>query len=493
MTAPPAPPTVLATLRNPRAFSTEVLAGIVTTLALIPEVISFSVIAGVDPRVSLVASVVLAISMSILGGRPAMITAAAGAVALVVAPLVRDHGVEYLLPAVVLAGLIQILFGVTGLARIMRFIPRSVMIGFVNALGILIFVAQVPHLLGVPWLVYPLFAITALIVLVLPRFTTAVPAPLVAIIVATVITAVAHLAVPTVGDQGDLSGGLPGLTTLLVPLDASTLGIIWPTALSVAFVGLMETLLTAKLVDDITDTRSNKSRESWALGVSNILAGFYGGIAGCAMIGQTVVNVKLGRARTRLSTLVAGLFLLLLVTVLSQVMAMIPMAALAAVMMIVAVKTVNWHSVTPATLKRMPLPETLVMLTTVTVVVATDNLAIGVAIGAVLAILLFARRVAHVLRVDRTVSADDTRVAYTVTGPLFFGSSNDLVEQFSYGIDPAEVTVDFTGAQIWDASTVAALDSVRTKYIEHAASVSFTGLDERSTALHGRLSGYLGS
>ncbi|WP_166871060.1 SulP family inorganic anion transporter [Salinibacterium sp. ZJ450] len=493
MTAPPAPPTVLATLRNPRAFSTEVLAGIVTTLALIPEVISFSVIAGVDPRVSLVASVVLAISMSILGGRPAMITAAAGAVALVVAPLVRDHGVEYLLPAVVLAGLIQILFGVTGLARIMRFIPRSVMIGFVNALGILIFVAQVPHLLGVPWLVYPLFAITALIVLVLPRFTTAVPAPLVAIIVATVITAVAHLAVPTVGDQGDLSGGLPGLTTLLVPLDASTLGIIWPTALSVAFVGLMETLLTAKLVDDITDTRSNKSRESWALGVSNILAGFYGGIAGCAMIGQTVVNVKLGRARTRLSTLVAGLFLLLLVTVLSQVMAMIPMAALAAVMMIVAVKTVNWHSVTPATLKRMPLPETLVMLTTVTVVVATDNLAIGVAIGAVLAILLFARRVAHVLRVDRTVSADDTRVAYTVTGPLFFGSSNDLVEQFSYGIDPAEVTVDFTGAQIWDASTVAALDSVRTKYIEHGASVSFTGLDERSTALHGRLSGYLGS
>ncbi|MET1044983.1 MAG: SulP family inorganic anion transporter [Microbacteriaceae bacterium] len=492
MTAPPAPPTVLSTLRNPRAFTTEVLAGIVTTLALIPEVISFSVIAGVDPRVSLVASVVLAISMSILGGRPAMITAAAGAVALVVAPLVRDHGVEYLLPAVLLAGLIQILFGVTGLARIMRFIPRSVMIGFVNALGILIFVAQVPHLLGVPWLVYPLFAITALIVLVLPRFTTAVPAPLVAIVVATVITAVAHLSVPTVGDQGDLSGGLPGFTELLVPLDATTLGIIWPTALSVAFVGLMETLLTAKLVDDITDTHSNKGRESWALGVSNILAGFYGGIAGCAMIGQTVVNVKLGRARTRLSTLVAGLFLLLLVTVLSQVMELIPMAALAAVMMIVALKTIDWHSVMPSTLKRMPLPETLVMLTTVTVVVATDNLAIGVAIGAVLAILLFARRVAHVLRVDRRVCDDGETVFYTVTGPLFFGSSNDLVEQFSYSIDPSTVVVDFTGAQIWDASTVAALDSVRTKYDAHGASVAFTGLDDRSIALHGRLSGHLG-
>ncbi|MET0353569.1 MAG: SulP family inorganic anion transporter, partial [Plantibacter flavus] len=326
-------PGVLATLRNPRAFSVEILAGIVTTLALIPEVISFSIIAGVDPKVSLIASVVLAISMSILGGRPAMITAAAGAVALVVAPLVKEHGVEYLLPAVILAGLIQIVFGVTGLSRLMRFIPRSVMIGFVNALGILIFVAQVPHLLGVPWLVYPLFVITVLIVLLLPKLTTAVPAPLVAIVVVTAITMIAHAAVPTVGDQGDVSGGLPGLTALLVPLNLETLGIIWPTALSVAFVGLMETLLTAKLVDDITDTTSSKGRESWALGVANILAGWYGGIAGCAMIGQTVVNVKLGRARTRISTFVAGVFLLLLVTALSPVMAQIPMVALAAVMM----------------------------------------------------------------------------------------------------------------------------------------------------------------
>ncbi|MCU1442071.1 MAG: sodium-independent anion transporter, partial [Cryobacterium sp.] len=276
ITATP-PATVWATLRNPRALSTEVLAGIVTTLALIPEVISFSIIAGVDPRVSLIASVILAITMSFLGGRPGMITAAAGAVALVVAPLVAEHGVKYLLPAVVLAGLIQIVFGLGGLARLMRFIPRSVMIGFVNSLGILIFVAQVPHLLGVSWLVYPLFALTVAIVLVLPRFTTAVPAPLVAIIVVTVVAVVAHLQVPTVGDQGAISGGLPGFTELLVPLNLDTLGIILPTALSVAFVGLMETLLTAKLVDDITDTRSHKGRESWALGVANIFAGFYGG------------------------------------------------------------------------------------------------------------------------------------------------------------------------------------------------------------------------
>lgn len=465
------------------------LAGAVTTLALIPEVISFSVIAGVDPKVSLIASVVLAISMSILGGRPAMITAAAGAVALVVAPLVHTHGVEYLLPTVILAGLVQILFGVTGLARIMRFIPRSVMIGFVNSLGILIFTAQLQHVLDVPLSVYPLFALTLVIVLVLPRLTKAVPAPLVAIVVVTAVAMIAHLAVPNVGDQGEIAGGLPGLTQLQVPLDLETLKIIGPTALSVAFVGLMETLLTAKLVDDITDTKSSKSRESWALGTANILAGFWGGIAGCAMIGQTVVNVKLGRARTRISTFVAGVLLLVLVTVLSDLMAQIPMAALAAVMMVVALSTVDVHSVRPATLKRMPLSETCVMVVTVAVVVIIHNLAIGVAAGTVLAIVLFARRVAHVTTVRRVLR--DGVAAYTVRGPLFFGSSNDLVEQFSYAEDPAQVTVDFSAAQIWDASTVAVLDSVQAKYAEHDIEVRFTGLDEHSTSFHGRLTGTL--
>jgi SulP family sulfate permease len=479
--APQTEVTTLQALRSPRLLSREVLAGIVTTLALIPEVISFSVIAGVDPKVSLVASIVLAITMSILGGRPAMVTAAAGSVALVVAPLVKDHGVEYLLPAVILAGIVQIVFGSLGLARLMRFIPRSVMIGFVNAL------------LGVPWLVYPLFALTVAIILILPRFTTAVPAPLVAIVVVTAIVMIAHLSVPNVGDEGEIGGALPGLTPFLAPLNLETLQLIWPTALSVAFVGLMETLLTAKLVDDITETRSHKSRESWALGVANILAGFYGGIAGCAMIGQTIVNVKMGRARTRISTVVAGLVLLALVTLLSDLMAQIPMVALAAVMMIVAITTVDWHSVRPSTLRRMPVPETLVMVATIVVVVATGNLALGVLVGVVLAMVLFARRVAHVIRVDRVVADDGASARYTVHGPLFFGSSNDLVERFSYATDPPSVVVDFGAAQIWDASTVAALDSVENKYGQHGVTVTFEGLDGRSSALHSRLSGRLGS
>jgi sulfate permease, SulP family len=484
--------TVWSVLRDPRQLTRESLAGVVTTLALVPEVISFSVIAGVDPIVSLVASVVLALTMSVLGGRPAMVTAAAGSVALVIAPLVKDHGVGYVLPTVILAGLVQIAFGAAGLARLMRFVPRSVMIGFVNALGILIFAAQVPHLVGVPWPVYPLFALTVVIVVLLPRLTTAVPAPLVAIVVVTLVAVLGGLSVPDVGGEGPLTGSLPGLTPFAVPLSLATLQLIWPTALSVAFVGLLESLLTAKLVDDLTDTRSAKGRESWALGVANIAAGWWGGIAGCAMIGQTIVNVKIGRARTRVSTVVAGLFLLAVITGLSGLIARIPMVALAAVMMIVALSTVNWHSVTPSTLRRMPLPETAVMVVTVTVTVATGNLAVGVGIGVVLAMVLFARRVAHVIRVDRTVSVDGTSVHYGVVGPLFFGSSNDLVERFSYADDPPEAVVDLSRAQVWDASTVAALDAVETKFRDHGVRVQIQGLDERSALFHARLSGRLG-
>jgi SulP family sulfate permease len=365
------------------------------------------------------------------------------------------------------------------------------MIGFVNALGILIFSAQVPHILNVPWLVYPLFVLSIAVILIVPRFTLAIPAPLVAIVIVTAIVMIGNLTVPNVGGQGSMAPGLPGITPFLVPLDLQTLRIVWPTALSVAFVGLLETLLTAKLVDDLTDTRSHKGRESWALGVANIVAGFYGGIAGCAMIGQTVVNVKIGRARTRVSTAIAALVLLLLVTGLSGLMAQIPMVALAAVMMIVAIKTVNWHSVAPATLKRMPGPETMVMVVTVAVTVATGNLALGVAAGVLLAMVLFARRVAHVIRAERTVSRDGLSVRYAVHGPLFFGSSNDLVERFSYGADPKSVSIDLTHSQIWDASSVAALDSIETKYRDHGATVRFIGLDQRSSAFHERLTGQL--
>jgi SulP family sulfate permease len=340
-------------------------------------------------------------------------------------------------------------------------------------------------------LVYPLFALTVAIVLLAPRFITAVPAPLMAIVVVTAIVITGHLAVPNVGGEGTMAAGLPSITPFTVPLNWETLQIVWPTALSVAFVGLLETLLTAKLVDELTDTRSHKGRESWALGIANIAAGFYGGIAGCAMIGQTVVNVKIGQGRTRVSTAVAALVLLLLVTALSDLMAQIPMVALAAVMMIVALKTINWHSIQPATLKRMPIPETLVMLLTVAVTVATGNLALGVMAGVLLAMVLFARRVAHVIRVDRRASDDGKAVRYDVNGPLFFGSSNDLVERFSYAADPASVTIDLTHAQIWDASSVAALDSIQTRYRELGANVAITGLDPRSTAFHGRLTGQL--
>lgn len=377
-----------AVLRQPRLLVRETLAGVVTALALIPEVISFSVIAGVDPKVSLIASVVLCLAMSFLGGRPAMVTAAAGSVALVIGPMVHQHGVQYILPAVVLAGMIQILFGVLGMARLMRFIPTAVMTGFVNALGILIFFAQVPHFWGKSPLIWGLFVLTLLIVLWAPRFIKAIPAPLIAIVLLTVFTVTSGQLLPTVGDEGSMSGGLPGFTQLLVQLNLQTLAIIWPCALSIAFVGLMESLLTARLVDDLTVTPSNKNRESAGLGIANILAGFYGGIAGCAMIGQTIVNVEMGKGRSRVSTVAAGLVLLLLVTGLSEVMAEIPMSVLAGIMVIVAVKTFSWHSIQPATLRKLPITETLVMLMTVAATVSTGNLAIGVVAGVIAMLIL---------------------------------------------------------------------------------------------------------
>lgn len=400
---------VSTVLRSPALLMRETLAGVITALALIPEVISFSVIAGVDPKVSLIASVVLCLSMSVLGGRPAMVTAAAGSVALVIGPMVHQHGVEYILPAVLLAGLIQIVFGLTGMARLMRFIPHSVMTGFVNALGILIFFAQVPHFWSREPLILGLFGLTLLIVLWLPRWVKSIPSPLVAIVLLTVFTVTTGQILPTVGDEGPMQGGLPGFTQWLVPFDLHTLSIIWPCALSIAFVGLMESLLTAKLVDDLTDTRSSKRRESTGLGIANIFAGLYGGIAGCAMIGQTIVNVEMGKGRSRISTVAAGLVLLLLVTALSEVMAKIPMAVLAGIMVIVAVKTFSWHSIQPVALKQAPVAETLVMLVTVIATVATGNLAIGVAAGVALMFVLPGRRQRAADAKAKTASPDQEK------------------------------------------------------------------------------------
>lgn len=486
-------PTVLQVLRTPRLLTREALAGLVVAMALIPEAISFSIIAGVDPRVGLFSSFVMAVSIAFLGGRPAMITAATGAIALVVAPIARDYGLDYLIATVILAGLIQVLMGVLGVARLMRFIPRSVMVGFVNALAILIFIAQVPHLLGVPWLVYPLVAVGLVILIGMPRLTRVVPAPLVAIVLLTGAVVVFGIAVPTVGDQGELPRTLPEVVIPNVPFTVDTLAIIAPTALAMALVGLLESLMTAKLVDDVTDTHSNKTRESWGQGVANVLSGVFGGMGGCAMIGQTMINVKASGARSRVSTFLAGLFLLILVVGLGDVVAIIPMAALVAVMVMVSVGTFDWHSIRPATLRRMPWSETIVMVVTVAVVVATHNLAIGVIVGVITAMVAFARRVAHFATVTRDVrDVDGEQVAhYRVDGELFFASSNDLTTQFAYAEDPDRIVIDLAGSHIWDASTVAALDAIETKYAHQGKRVELRGLNAASSRMHARLAGNL--
>ncbi|MFJ2662791.1 SulP family inorganic anion transporter [Nocardia fluminea] len=488
---------VLAALRRPKRLKTEVLAGLVVALALIPEAISFSIIAGVDPSVGLFASFTMAVTISIVGGRRAMISAATGAVALVIAPLVAEHGLDYLIATVILAGVLQIVLSVVGVARLMRFIPRSVMVGFVNALAILIFTAQIPHLLGVPWLVYPMVALGIVIMVFLPKLSNVVPAPLVAIVLLTAATIVFSLNVPNVGDEGELPSSLPTWLIPDVPFTLDTLGIIAPYALAMALVGLLESLMTAKLVDDITDTHSDKTREGWGQGVANIVTGFFGGMGGCAMIGQTMINVKSSGARTRISTFLAGVFLLILVVGLGDVVALIPMAALVAVMIMVSVGTMDWHSIAPKTLRRMPIAETMVMLVTVAVTVATHNLAYGVIAGVLTAMVAFAHRVAHFTEVDKVSESDtdhdgaiDTRV-YKVRGELFFASSNDLVYQFDYVDDPANIVIDMSDAHIWDASTVATLDAITTKYAAKGKKVEIIGLNPASTARHDRLSGHL--
>jgi SulP family sulfate permease len=472
---------------SPRVARTEVLAGLVVALALIPEAISFSILAGVDPRVGLFASFTMAVVIAFTGGRPAMISAATGAVALVVAPLVREHGLDYLLVAVILGGVFQILLAMCGFARLMRFIPHSVMVGFVNALAILIFTAQLPQLVDVPWLVYPMVAAGLAIIFLLPRVTRSVPAPLIAIVVLTLVVVATGLDLPDVGGEGQLPDSLPFLVLPDVPFTVETLRIVTPYALGVAFVGLMESLMTAKLVDDLTDTHSNKTRESWGQGVANIVTGFFGGMGGCAMIGQTMINVKSG-ARTRLSTFLAGVFLLILVVVLGDVVSIIPMAALVAVMIFVSIATFDWHSL--RTLSTMPKSETTVMLSTVAVTLATQNLAIGVGIGVLVACVLFAQRIAHLVEVSRVEEPDGT-VRYTVDGALFFASSNDLYTQFEYAHDPHEVVIDLSNAHVWDASTVAALDAITHKYQTRGKSVEIIGLNEHSSDRYERHTGQL--
>ncbi|TPW74113.1 SulP family inorganic anion transporter [Schumannella soli] len=515
-----APTRVLDALRSPRLLTREALAGLVTAFALIPEAISFAIVAGVDPRVGLFASFTTAVAISIVGGRPAMISAAAGSVALVMAPLVASHGLDYLIAAVLLGGVIQVAVGLAGFARIMRFVPRSVMVGFVNALAILIFLAQLRHLIDVPWAVYPLVAVGVALIVLLPKLTRAVPSPLIAIVAITATVLIAGIHVPTVGDEGALPEGLPLPGRPNVPLTLETLGVIAPYALGMAAVGLLESLLTARLVDEITETRSSSTREAWGQGVANLVTGIFGGMGTCAMIGQTMINVKTAGARTRLSTFFAGVFLLVLVVALGGVVGQIPMAALVAVMIMVSATTFDWHSIRPKVLKRMPLGETLVMVTTVVVVVATNNLAIGVGVGVLAAALIFARRVARFATVHRDApepSGDGVLVRYRVEGELFFASSSDLVTRFDYAADQlavgasggatgdvgdegavidgavidGAVEIDLSGSHIWDASTVVALDAVAQRYRTHGIEPRVVGLNAPSAALRERLGAVL--
>ncbi|MFJ9145171.1 SulP family inorganic anion transporter [Streptomyces griseus] len=478
-------------ISDPKVWRTEVLAGLVVALALVPEAISFSIIAGVDPAIGLFASFTMAVVISVVGGRRAMISAATGAVALVIAPLNREHGLGYLIAAVILAGVFQVALGALGVAKLMRFIPRSVMVGFVNALAILIFMAQVPEMTDVPWPVYPLIIGGLALMVLFPKITTVIPAPLVSIVILTAITVGATIAVPTVGDKGDLPSSLPVPGLPDVPFTLDTLTTIAPYAFAMALVGLMESLMTAKLVDDITDTHSNKTRESVGQGIANIVTGFFGGMGGCAMIGQTMINVKVSGARTRLSTFLAGAFLMVLCIVFGPVVSDIPMAALVAVMVMVSFATFDWHSIAPGTLRRMPAGELAVMLITVACVVTTHNLAVGVVVGSVTAMVVFAKRVAHLAEVTAVTDPDRTTVVYRVTGELFFASSNDLVGQFDYANDPDRVVIDLSSAHIWDASSVAALDAIEAKYAQRGKTVEITGLNDPSAHLHDRLSGEL--
>ncbi|MGL3988630.1 SulP family inorganic anion transporter [Bacillus paralicheniformis] len=462
----------------------DILSGIVVALALIPEAIAFSIIAGVDPMVGLYASFCIAVVISFTGGRPAMISAATGAMALLMGSLVRDHGLDYLFAATILTGIIQLIFGVLKIERFMKFIPRSVMVGFVNALAILIFMAQVPHFVGVSNMTYVVVGITLLIIYVLPRFTKAVPSALVAIIAMTAFAIFGHFDLRTVGDLGEIKQSLPAFMIPNIPFNFETLAIIFPTAFALSIVGLLESLLTSSIVDDMTDTESDKNKESRGQGIANIVAGFFGGMAGCAMIGQSVINVKSG-GRGRLSTLVAGVFLMFLIMVLGDWVVQIPMAALAGVMIMVSIGTFDWSSF--SMLRKVPLTDSIVMLVTVITVVATHDLSKGVFAGVILSAIFFVAKISK-LKIEET--SEEHAIKYIIKGQVFFASVQDFVKSFKTDEQTKKVILDFSEAHIWDDSAVAAIDKVVLKMKDQGIDVDLIGLNESSWKLVEKLATY---
>jgi SulP family sulfate permease len=460
----------------------DVLAGLVVALALIPEAIAFSVIAGVDPKVGLYASFSIAVITAIVGGRPGMISAATGAMALVMVTLVRDHGLEYLLAATVLTGLLQILAGVFRLGLLMRFVSRSVVTGFVNALAILIFLAQLPEITGdnATMLVYAVLAGGLAIIYGLPYITKAVPSPLICIVVMTALAMVFGFDLRTVGDMGELPDSLPVFLIPDIPLTWETLQIIFPYSVTLAIVGLLESMMTATIIDDLTDTPSNKNRECIGQGVANIGTGFIGGMAGCAMIGQSVINVKSG-GRKRLSSFTAGTVLLILVVFLGDWVGQIPMAALVAVMIMVSIGTFSWSSV--ADLRKNPKSSSIVMISTVAVVVMTHNLALGVLLGVLLSALFFARKVGDILYIGSTLSEDGEHRQYQVVGQVFFTSADQFIAGFDFKEAVDKVTIDLTRAHFWDITAISSLDKVIIKFRREGAEVDIVGLNEASATL----------
>jgi len=458
----------------------DLLAGLVVALALIPEAIAFSIIAGVDPKVGLYASFCIATVIAFTGGRPGMISAATGAMALVMVTLVKEHGLPYLLVATLLTGVLQVLAGTFHLGSLMRFVSRSVITGFVNALAILIFLAQLPELTNVSWVVYAMVAGGLAIIYLFPYLTKAVPSPLVAIVALTAVSISMRLGIRTVGDMGQLPDSLPVFLLPDVPWTWDTLRIIFPFSATLAVVGLLESMMTASIVDDLTDSSSAKNRECVGQGIANIAAGFLGGMAGCAMIGQSIINVKSG-GRGRLSTLAAGVFLLIMVVFAGQWVAMIPMAALVAVMIMVSIGTFSWTSI--RRLREHPKSSSIVMLATVAMVVVTHDLARGVLVGVLLSGFFFAHKVGMVLHVGSR-SEDEGRLrSYQVVGQVFFASAERFIGSFDFKEVIEKVRIDVRRAHFWDITAVSALDKVVVKFRREGTEVEVLGLNEASATM----------
>lgn len=461
----------------------DLLAGIVVALALIPEAIAFSIIAGVDPKVGLYASFCIAVIIAFVGGRSGMISGATGAMALLMVTLVKDHGLEYLLAATLLTGLLQIVAGYLKLGELMRFVSRSVVTGFVNALAILIFMAQLPELTGVTWHVYAMTAAGLAIIYgfpYIPVIGKILPSPLICIVGLTVVAVFLGLDIRNVGDMGQLPDTLPIFLWPDVPLSLETLWIILPYSIGLTVVGLLESMMTATIVDDLTDTESDRNKECKGQGIANIGSGLLGGMAGCAMIGQSIINVKSG-GRGRLSSLAAGVFLLIMILVLDEWLKLIPMAALVAVMIMVSIGTFSWGSVRD--LKKHPLSTNIVMVSTVVVVVATHNLAIGVGVGVLLAALFFANKVGHYMHIRSEVNTEGTSRRYSVTGQVFFSSSEKFIAAFDFKEALDHVVIDLTHAHFWDITAVNALDRVVVKFRREGAEVEVIGLNEASATI----------